>query len=51
MWVSGFPVNQYKVELGVAAVENGLRWGGGSPRDPETGIPRDWNHVDTGPRC
>lgn len=36
--------------LGEAAVIAGLRWGGGSPVDPETGIPSDWNHVDLGPR-
>lgn len=28
----------------------GLRWGGGSPPDQDTGIPADWNHVDLGPR-
>lgn len=39
-----------KATFGRAAVEAGLRWGGGSPVDPETGIPSDWNHVDLGPR-
>lgn len=39
-----------KAQLGTAAVAALLRWGGGSPIDPETGIPVDWNHVDTGPR-
>lgn len=36
-------------ELGRAARIAGLRWGGGSPVDPGTGIPSDWNHVDLGP--
>ena len=39
-----------KAQFGEAAVSSGLRWGGGSPVDPETGIPSDWNHVDLGPR-
>lgn len=39
-----------KAQLGAAARYAGLRWGGGSPQDPETGIPSDWNHVDEGPR-
>ena len=39
-----------KIALGLAASLAGLRWGGGSPVDPETGIPSDWNHVDMGPR-
>ena len=42
--------NAVKAEFGRAAVMSGLRWGGGSPVDPETGIPSDWNHVDLGPR-
>lgn len=42
--------NTVKAELGRAAVAAGLRWGGGSPIDPETGIPSDWNHLDLGPR-
>lgn len=29
---------------------NGLRWGGGSPKD-ERGIPSDWPHVDAGRRA
>lgn len=37
--------------MGEAAVVAGLRWGGGSPVDPNTGIPSDWNHVDLGPRA
>ena len=39
-----------KAEFGKAVVISGLRWGGGSPVDPATGIPSDWNHVDQGPR-
>lgn len=39
-----------KAEFGRAAVSVGFRWGGGSPVDPDTGIPSDWNHVDEGPR-
>lgn len=40
-----------KARLGEAAFSAGLRWGGGSPPDPSTGIPSDWNHVDLGPRA
>lgn len=39
-----------QVRWGAEAVFAGLRWGGGSRVDPETGIPSDWNHVDLGPR-
>ena len=39
-----------QAQLGEAGVICGLRWGGGSPVDPETGIPSDWNHFDEGPR-
>lgn len=39
-----------KATFGEAATACGLRWGGGSPVDEETGIPSDWNHVDLGPR-
>lgn len=39
-----------KAQLGAAAGRAGLRWGGGSPIDPDTGIPSDWNHLDLGPR-
>lgn len=48
--VASFPSNALKATWGRIAVINGLRWGGGSPVDPETGIPSDWNHVDLGPR-
>lgn len=44
------PTNVMKAILGRIAVEEGLRWGGGSPVNPETGIPSDWNHFDVGPR-
>lgn len=36
--------------FGDAARAAGLRWGGGSKADPNTGYPTDWNHVDLGPR-
>jgi len=39
-----------KATLGEAATACGLRWGGGSTPDPNTGIPWDWQHVDLGPR-
>lgn len=39
-----------KGRIGTEAVFAGLRWGGGSKVDPTTGIPRDWNHFDLGPR-
>lgn len=42
--------NAIKATLGHAAIMAGLRWGGGSPVDPQTGIPSDWNHLDLGPR-
>lgn len=41
---------QSRVQFGFWAVANGLRWGGGSPVDPTTGIPSDWQHLDLGPR-
>lgn len=44
------PTRSAKAEFGRAAVQVGFRWGGGSPVDPDTGIPSDWNHVDLGPR-
>lgn len=43
--------NTEKAELGKNARLAGLRWGGGSPIDPNTGIPSDWNHFDLGPRA
>lgn len=42
--------NVTKAVFGQAVMQAGLRWGGGSPVDPQTGIPSDWNHVDLGPR-
>ena len=36
--------------FGGAMIRAGLRWGGGSPEDPETNIPSDWPHVDLGRR-
>lgn len=36
--------------FGISAMEWGLRWGGGSKIDPETGMPSDWQHLDLGPR-
>jgi len=47
----GFAISDLmKVVWGTAVVFRGLRWGGGSPVDPQTGIPEDWAHVDNGPR-
>jgi len=43
--------NVVKARLGAEATRLGLRWGGGSPPDPDTGIPSDWNHFDLGPRA
>ncbi len=48
--IIGFATDQTKTALGEFATFNGLRWGGGSAVDPQTGIPSDWPHVDTGPR-
>lgn len=39
-----------KAAIGAAMSRQGLRWGGGSTPDPNTGIPSDWNHFDLGPR-
>lgn len=39
-----------QAQLGEAGTIAGLRWGGGSPIAPDTGIPSDWNHFDLGPR-
>ena len=50
VWPSIAVTDVVKARLGEAAVSVGLRWGGGSPIDPETGIPSDWNHLDLGPR-
>ncbi len=42
--------NNIKAQFGREVRIARLRWGGGSPVDPETGIPSDWNHVDLGRR-
>ena len=47
----GVTVTRYvKARLGAEARRVGLRWGGNSPVDRQTGIPSDWNHLDLGPR-
>lgn len=51
LWPGVHPVTAVKARLGAEAVLVGLRWGGGGKVDPESGIPKDWNHVDLGPRC
>lgn len=50
LWPTIAVTNVVKATFGAAVTYAGLRWGGGSPVDPETGIPVDWNHVDLGPR-
>lgn len=50
IWPGVAVTNAVKAQVGRAATFAGLRWGGGSPADPATGIPSDWNHVDLGPR-
>ena len=45
-----FPVGAQKATWGRIVMLNGLRWGGGGPVDPDSGIPVDWQHVDRGPR-
>lgn len=50
IWLGPLPTGFLKAVWGSIAFSNGLRWGGGSPIDPETGIPSDWAHVDVGPR-
>lgn len=45
-----FDTDVVKSLFGGAAIRAGLRWGGGSPVDPKTNIPSDWNHVDLGRR-
>lgn len=47
--IGGLTTRSLKAEFGRAAIEAGLRWGGGSPVD-SGGIPSDWNHVDLGRR-
>ena len=43
------PTNFMKATWGRITLINGLRWGGGGPVF-ESGIPKDWQHVDRGPR-
>lgn len=50
VWPHTAATSEVQATLGLAAVQAGLRWGGGSPPDPRTLIPSDWNHVDLGPR-
>ena len=44
------PSNFMKATWGRITLTHGLRWGGGGAVDPQSGIPIDWRHVDTGPR-
>jgi len=50
VWPDVAPVSAVRGRLGAEAVFAGLRWGGGSPTDPDTAMPTDWNHFDLGPR-
>lgn len=47
--IDGWADDNRRWIFGELAMVNGLRWGGGSPRD-DRGFPSDWNHVDRGPR-
>lgn len=49
--IDGWADDNRKLIFGEIAMVNGLRWGGGAPRDSK-GIPVDgeWAHVDLGPR-
>lgn len=57
VWPRGLvPVTSVRWALGRIATMHGLRWGGcdaGVPGciDENTGIPQDWNHLDTGRRA
>ena len=44
------PTGFMKATWGRITLIHGLRWGGGGPVDPQSGIPIDWQHVDIGPR-
>jgi len=44
------PSGFLKATWGRFTLIHGLRWGGGGGVDPDSGIPLDWQHVDTGPR-
>ena len=49
--IGGIPTTAVKETFGRIAELNGLRWGGGSPKDPMNEIlPTDWPHLDLGPR-
>lgn len=50
LWPTIAVTDVVKARMGESAYVVGLRWGGGSPVDPDTGIPSDWNHYDLGPR-
>jgi len=50
VWPGIAVVSAVRARLGAEGVFAGMRWGGGSPIDPETGVPTDWNHFDLGPR-
>jgi len=50
LWPGIAVTDVVKARLGAEATLVGLRWGGGSPVNPDTGIPSDWNHFDLGPR-
>lgn len=50
LWPNIAKTRVVQATMGEAMVRAGLRWGGGSPVDPATGIPSDWNHFDLGPR-
>ena len=43
------PSNFMKATWGRITLTHGLRWGGGG-KVFESGIPKDWQHVDLGPR-
>jgi len=43
------PTRIQKAIWGRIVTLNGLRWGGGGAVDPG-GIPKDWGHIDRGPR-
>lgn len=49
VWPGVAVTDVVRARLGAEAVHVGFRWGGGSPVDPDTGIPSDWNHLDGGP--
>jgi len=59
--LGAFPSLAQKIAWGRNVMQQGLRWGGGSPLDSDPfpafpganwrgGIPEDWQHVDLGPR-